>query len=126
MPLAGKARNERTDGDHPAEPRDETSTEAAAIRVLGRQLAGGEIRWGHRGGSVEDVWLTGESAGLAHDLWSGQDVAATVRKDGAALYVRRARVVGPRDGSPRLRLWLSDDDQKHAVAQWWRPAPPSR
>ena len=108
------------DGDQLAGARHEISTEAAAIWVLGRELAGGEIRWGHHGGSVEDVWLTGENAGLVQDLWSGQDVAATVRKDGAALYVRRARVVGPRDGSPHLRLWLSDDDKRHAVAQWWR------
>ena len=109
------------DGDRRPSTRDEISTEPAAIWVLGRELAGGEIRWGHRGAAVEDVWLTGESAGLAHDLWSGQDVAATVRKDGVALYVRQARVVGARDASLRLRLWLSADDKRHVVAQWWRP-----
>jgi len=98
------------------------TSEPAVISIRGFELGSGEIRWGHRGTSVEDVWLTGVSDALTLELWPGQDVTASVRKGSGALVIRRARVIHANEPAPHLRLWLSADDTRRITALWWGPA----
>ena len=96
--------------------------ELAAIWVRSRELTNGAIVWAHRGPLVEDVWLTGECADLARELWRGQDVTAVVRKNGGALQIRRARVLAASGAAGSVRLWLSAEDTQHVVVRWWEPS----